>query len=855
FIFPFALALLSLSPKTSLAPLHSKSSFPQIHTNPGKNILPNPSSMADSVHPIPSPSASASAAAPSKSVKANLPSSSTAAHYSPLLCKLFLFLLLLLAIPLLPSQAPDLFNQSFLTNLWELSQLLFIGLAVSYGLFSRRNAEPDDHFAADNTSQFTVDESQSSFVSRIFQVSPLFEDSYEVPSECQDKTAVHLSAASYGYTVPDPVAYDAYGNHQSVSVKNGFQISDDSGGDEVIQAWNAQYFQGQSTVVVAKPNLDVLGQCEMEEAQKPLGLPVRSLNSSGTDFNMPDFSNNISKVAAQSKENDGGAYGSGEEFFGDVSPVNLEAKFNRTVDYSDFSWRRAETGVAAAVDRSGHLRPVSVDETQFESLKSGSFFGSSKASVDRSGHSRPVSVGETQFESLKSGSFFGSSNTASGDRSGHSRPVLVDETQFESLKSGSFFGSSNTASGDRSGHSRPVSVDDTQFESLKSGSFFGSSKASGDRSGHSRPVSVDETQFESLKSESFFGSSNTASVDRSGHLQPLSVDETQFESLKSESFFGSSRPATSSEDGVMQHSATTQFHKKSNSLPSEFPNEDMDESGVSNPAVIPPPPARVTGGSRMNAFHLRKYSGNGSLFKKESQGNSRGVLKEKDLESSRDPLKGLSENKGDEDSEKKKKKKSQPSLKLDAISENELLAKPPSRRGKSVRTVRSPGGGSSTTEAKRDAAVAMAHSYLDDVVGKAFDEIESKKKNHVAKIPKPSSAEYKKRDRQRSSSNHDDRVGKTYDETVAESKKRSDGRKSTSRVSDEQEESKKDRIRVSVDEEAVVDRRGDVDEHDLDEVDRKADEFIAKFREQIMLQKVASIERSSRKRGVVKDGR
>ncbi|CAN1146056.1 hypothetical protein LINPERPRIM_LOCUS6846 [Linum perenne] len=661
--------------------------------------------MADSVLSPPS----SAAAALSKSVKTtNLPSSPSS-YYSPLLCKLFLFLLLLLAIPLLPSQAPDLFNQSFLTNLWELSQLLFIGLAVSYGLFSRRNVEPDDHFAADNG---TVDESQSSFVSRIFQVSPLFEDSYDVvPSECEDKPAVQLSAASYGYTAPDAAVYDGYVNHQSVSVENCFEISNQSGGDEVIEAWNAQYFQGQSTVVASQPNLDVLGQCEMDNSQKPLGLPVRSLNSSARDSSMPDVSNNISEADDQSRGN-GDAYGSGEELFGDVRPVNLEEKFNTTFEHSDFSRSvREETGVVPAVDRPGHFRPLSVDETQFESLK------------------------------------------------------------------------------------------------------------------------------------------------------------------ETESFFGSAKPPISSKDGVMQHKETTQYHTKSNSLPCEF---DMDESGddktfhASNPPVTLSPPANMSGGSRMNAFHLRKYSSSGSLFKKESSGNSRGVLKEKDLGSSKDPLKGLGENKRDEDSEKKKK--SQPSVKLDKKSGNEPLLAKSSSRGKSVRTVRSPGG-FSTSEVNK-AAVAMSHSYLEDLVGKAFDEIEAvdtSKKTHVAKLTKPSFAEYKKRDRQRSSStrvNVDDRVGKTYDESEAvdgnkknhgkatflESKKR-DSRKSSSRVSmeaDEREESKNDESLAP----SVLDSRVEAGEdHDLDEVDRKAAEFIAKFREQIMLQKVASIERSSRKRGVVKDSR
>uniref|UniRef100_A0A0A8ZJI5 Uncharacterized protein n=1 Tax=Arundo donax TaxID=35708 RepID=A0A0A8ZJI5_ARUDO len=52
-------------------------------------------------------------------------------------------------LPLLPSQAPEGLvagagaGQAFLAKAWELLHLLLVGIAVSYGLFSRRNNADD----------------------------------------------------------------------------------------------------------------------------------------------------------------------------------------------------------------------------------------------------------------------------------------------------------------------------------------------------------------------------------------------------------------------------------------------------------------------------------------------------------------------------------------------------------------------------------------------------------------------------------------------------------------------------------------------------------------------------------------
>ncbi|KAJ0254883.1 hypothetical protein HA466_0097210 [Hirschfeldia incana] len=142
----------------------------------------------------------------------------------------------LLALPLFPSQAPDFVGETVLTKLWELIHLMFVGIAVAYGLFSsRRNVESSN--AESRTS--SVDESSLSYVSRILQVSSVFD--HEEEEEEMNKSE---SLSEYG------------------------EINQ-------VQAWNSRYFQGRSKVVVARPAYGLDGHV----VHQSLGLPVRSLRS------------------------------------------------------------------------------------------------------------------------------------------------------------------------------------------------------------------------------------------------------------------------------------------------------------------------------------------------------------------------------------------------------------------------------------------------------------------------------------------------------------------------------------------------------------------------------------------------
>ncbi|CAH8381122.1 unnamed protein product [Eruca vesicaria subsp. sativa] len=165
--------------------------------------------------------------------------------------KSILFTLFLLALPLFPSQAPEFVgSETVLTKFWELIHLLFVGIAVAYGLFSRRSVESlvDDT----RTSRVVVvEESSLSYVSSLFHVSSE-DSSWDFRSD-----EIRLSAQA------------------SVVVVN----ERESESFNQVQAWNSQYFQGRSKVVVARPDYGLDGHV----VHQPLGLPVRSLMSSLRD--------------------------------------------------------------------------------------------------------------------------------------------------------------------------------------------------------------------------------------------------------------------------------------------------------------------------------------------------------------------------------------------------------------------------------------------------------------------------------------------------------------------------------------------------------------------------------------------
>ena len=120
-------------------------------------------------------------------------------HYN-FLYKAVVVSLFLIILPLFPSQAPEFVNQTLLTRSWELLHLLFVGIAISYGLFSRKNddSEKDDHNNNNNASKF---DNAQTYVSRLLQVSSVFDDDSESPPG-SDENKVQTWSSQYTRNKP-----------------------------------------------------------------------------------------------------------------------------------------------------------------------------------------------------------------------------------------------------------------------------------------------------------------------------------------------------------------------------------------------------------------------------------------------------------------------------------------------------------------------------------------------------------------------------------------------------------------------------------------------------------------------------
>ncbi|CAL9006591.1 unnamed protein product [Prunus brigantina] len=293
------------------------------------------------------------------------------------LFKALFFALVIMVLPLFPSQAPDFINHTILTKFWELIHLVFIGIAVSYGLFSRRNVER----GFENPSNLG---SSESYMPRIFPVSSNFDDGYENPCGSDEKRVVGLGTWNSQYFVGNPVTvsshestgFDAQCKPSLPVHEHGSENSYGYKENNLTQAWSSQYFQGEPMVFVAQPNygLNEWGKPRSIVDSEPLGLPIRSLKSRVRDQDSSEFvtrsesgsSSNFSPNSSDKSRN-------GE--FGDLGPLNLEEEFNEAtaapfpVHRGSSSGRMERGKRVGSSGRPSHLRPLSVDETQFESMK------------------------------------------------------------------------------------------------------------------------------------------------------------------------------------------------------------------------------------------------------------------------------------------------------------------------------------------------------------------------------------------------------------------------------------------------------------------------------------------------------
>ncbi|CAN8280203.1 unnamed protein product [Cochlearia groenlandica] len=292
------------------------------------------------------------AAAPSISSTAQPRSKSTGGF----LFKSVLLGLFLIALPFFPSRAPDFVGETVFTKFWELIHLLFVGVAVAYGLCSRRNVE-----SAVDLRVNRLDESSLSYVSRILQVSSVFDqeldnsfDSVDVRSDTHHSSsrASSLEITSDSFVVES-------------------ESSDEYGKISQVQAWNSQYFQGRSKVVVARPAYGLDGHVTH---QPLLGLPVRSLRSALRDNAAHEDSSLPDSFDGSVNEND--------ESMADES-------FDEVMDApsSPVTWHCRPDMMGMGDTYPSNFQPLSVDETEYATLKSRS---------SRSSSSRTSSASRTQ---------------------------------------------------------------------------------------------------------------------------------------------------------------------------------------------------------------------------------------------------------------------------------------------------------------------------------------------------------------------------------------------------------------------------------------------------------------------------
>ncbi|KAL1371136.1 hypothetical protein HN51_001379 [Arachis hypogaea] len=197
--------------------------------------------------------------------------------YYHFLYKAALVAIFFVILPMFPSQAPDFINQSLVTRNWELLHILFVGIAISYGLFSRKNDEK-----AGKENNGTKFDNAQTLVSRFLQVSSFFEDEAEItPSSSSNESAITTTTTT---------------------------------SSNKVQTWNNQHYRKEPVVVVANQQQPAQHRSNFENkgggggsgsfasgegsriiGEKPLLLPVRSLKSRLCDDPHVDDADEIAK--------------------------------------------------------------------------------------------------------------------------------------------------------------------------------------------------------------------------------------------------------------------------------------------------------------------------------------------------------------------------------------------------------------------------------------------------------------------------------------------------------------------------------------------------------------------------------
>ncbi|KAG6431056.1 hypothetical protein SASPL_109131 [Salvia splendens] len=329
------------------------------------------------------------------------------------LCKTLIIVLLVLAIPLFPSQAPDFISQTVFTDCWEIIHLFFIGIAVSYGVFGRRTAQLVPQKSADPS---TGDDSLS-YLSGISHLTSIFDHGYE--NACYENDILH----NYVNCSDQLVRNDECVVPSAAKIRS-FVPNDENEGNGNL-AWRSLYTKAESLVVVSNAKCFNGGTSETEF--KPLNLPIRSLWSRAADNEsdkqefkkVDEFSSK--KYEALGNDKDGDDARTAVKIKG-VVPVNLDKKLGEVIGRSTIPWRSRSGSMENEEEISGSIsklpahscRPHSAGEFEFEHLKSRPLRGKKFSSNPelRSSSERVFSASPSKADSIDSDPF---SNSTSSD--------------------------------------------------------------------------------------------------------------------------------------------------------------------------------------------------------------------------------------------------------------------------------------------------------------------------------------------------------------------------------------------------------------------------------------------------------
>ncbi|CAN4111837.1 unnamed protein product [Withania somnifera] len=748
---------------------------------------------------------------------------------SNIFLKSVLVMFVLVVIPLFPSQAPDFITESIITQFWELFHLF--GTKAYDETYSRFDTSDvyasgmsnvasifDDGFLHHEGGEQARFELVESGRSRSFSNENGVHDKTVIPN--WDSQFLH-----YVYSGQERSSLDEGDKSRSFSVVNGVENTEVFNEREIGQVWNSQYFFGESMVVVANGNYGVEKVSHIEH--KPLGLPVRSLKYRVNTENSESIVEDTANSGALSGSI---GYEVREEKRTGMAPINLRRKFEEASGPRQVSWcSRSQRGELEGVST---VRPPS--------------------------HSRPHSVGQLEFGYLKSRSF--------------SKPVS-SRTSPTSC-SPSITSPSSSCSSENGSGKMPHSDPHYEFESIsistsqQTGACFGESavltsnvKQSSNESCSEMNVLLRADYEEDEKKTKMYPSGSEAcDVQGHPHSKSHSAGEAEPENQEPWSFWNRVRAQ------IVPNSSSPRTISLISSVSPEIPNsKKQDPERLKN---VKPPPLQVSQPTARSANDAAAFVA--SKTRRSTVGSS----SEFDmLHTSKDKLKdvapvndeatyytsksrafsiGSSSEITKQESSKEKLKQASKDLNQDSSytqrqSVNPLVSDVKqsvpakiSSRGKSVRTFRSrrsymdrskrkvdcPKGGGDVNEVNFNQFDTISSLKRVNREGESKPPVDSRKAIFDNGGPIPSSAFFESEPEAKQHFVNTD---------IMESKESSESKGNS--------ESVLTNSHLSSDEEADFDLADDVDLGS--EVDRKAGEFIAKFREQIRLQKIESFRRSS----------